>query len=60
LPRDVAGAALYLAGNDAGFITGHALMVDGGMMVDTRLGYPPVQPAPDVSSRTRGEVSTWS
>ena len=31
-PEDVAGAALYLASDDATFVTGHNLMVDGGWM----------------------------
>jgi NAD(P)-dependent dehydrogenase (short-subunit alcohol dehydrogenase family) len=34
---DVAGAAAYLAGEDASFVTGAVLLVDGGM----RAGYPP-------------------
>jgi NAD(P)-dependent dehydrogenase (short-subunit alcohol dehydrogenase family) len=38
-PSDVAGAACFLAGDDAAFITGHALIVDGGMTVDA-LGTP--------------------
>jgi NAD(P)-dependent dehydrogenase (short-subunit alcohol dehydrogenase family) len=31
LPRDIAEAALYLAGRGSGFVTGHALVVDGGL-----------------------------
>jgi len=32
-PSDVAGAALYLASDDAEFITGVALEVDGGRSI---------------------------
>ncbi|MFW9913339.1 MAG: glucose 1-dehydrogenase [Candidatus Thorarchaeota archaeon] len=31
LPEDIARAALWLASDDSGFVTGHALVVDGGM-----------------------------
>ena len=30
-PRDIAEAALYLASDGSGFVTGHALVVDGGL-----------------------------
>ena len=32
-PEEVARAALFLASDDASFITGHALMVDGGLTI---------------------------
>jgi NAD(P)-dependent dehydrogenase (short-subunit alcohol dehydrogenase family) len=30
-PTDIAAAAAYLASDDAGFVTGHAMVVDGGL-----------------------------
>lgn len=45
-PEDVAGAFAFLAGDDARFITGHTLVVDGGQIShDGRLisSYPPDQ-----------------
>jgi NAD(P)-dependent dehydrogenase (short-subunit alcohol dehydrogenase family) len=30
-PSDIAHAALWLAGDDSGFVNGHALVVDGGL-----------------------------
>jgi NAD(P)-dependent dehydrogenase (short-subunit alcohol dehydrogenase family) len=35
-PEDVAEAALWLAGDAASFVTGHALVVDGGLTVGRR------------------------
>jgi 3-oxoacyl-[acyl-carrier protein] reductase len=32
-PRDVAEAVAFLAGEEAGYITGHVLAVDGGMAI---------------------------
>ncbi len=33
LPADVAGACLFLASGDAAYITGHTMIVDGGMLM---------------------------
>jgi NAD(P)-dependent dehydrogenase (short-subunit alcohol dehydrogenase family) len=32
-PIDIARAALFLASDDGGFVTGHGLRVDGGLML---------------------------
>lgn len=32
-PEDIAGAVMYLASDEAGFVTGHTLVVDGGQTI---------------------------
>ncbi len=36
LPEDIAQAALWLASDDAGFVSGHTLVVDGGLTTGSR------------------------
>ena len=40
-PEEIAQAALWLASDEASFVTGHALVVDGGWTVGPRMPLPP-------------------
>lgn len=44
-PEEVASCALFLCSDDASFVTGHALVVDGGMTAGRRLTDPVLPPA---------------
>ncbi len=46
LPRDIAEAALFLASDAAGFITGTHLTVDGGITIGPRHSWDPEAPGP--------------
>ncbi len=42
-PEDIAAMALFLASDDAEFVTGQAMVVDGGLTVGANFGTPPPQ-----------------
>jgi NAD(P)-dependent dehydrogenase (short-subunit alcohol dehydrogenase family) len=53
-PEEVAGPALFLASDDAAFVTGEALMVDGGMTIVTNGHGLPFVPGQGPSGVTSG------
>ncbi|WP_283136507.1 SDR family NAD(P)-dependent oxidoreductase [Rhizohabitans arisaemae] len=38
-PADVAGSAVFLASDEAAYITGHELLVDGGLLLNGNVGF---------------------
>ncbi len=46
VPEDIASAALYLASDEAGFVTGTHLLVDGGIRIGQRVAWDPECPTP--------------
>jgi NAD(P)-dependent dehydrogenase (short-subunit alcohol dehydrogenase family) len=50
LPRDIAEAALFLASDAAGFVTGTHLTVDGGITIGPRHAWDPKAPSPMVDA----------
>lgn len=43
-PDDIAGAVLYLASDDASFVTGTSILVDGGLTIGERYSWDPEMP----------------
>lgn len=44
-PEDIAAAVAYLASDDAAFVTGTHILVDGGMTIGTRASWDPQSPS---------------
>ncbi|MDM0014444.1 SDR family NAD(P)-dependent oxidoreductase [Variovorax sp. J22P168] len=55
--EDIAGAVSYLASDDAAFVTGTHLLVDGGMLVGPRHSWDPETPGMGEAIRRRVEAS---
>ena len=46
-PYDMTGAAVFLASDDAGYVTGHQIVVDGGMLAQQRSATVDIMPPKD-------------
>ena len=44
-PEDIAAAVAYLASDDAAFVTGTSILVDGGLTIGTRASWDPSEPS---------------
>ena len=44
-PEDIAAAVAYLASEDAAFVTGTSILVDGGLTIGTRASWDPNEPS---------------
>jgi NAD(P)-dependent dehydrogenase (short-subunit alcohol dehydrogenase family) len=55
-PEDIAGAVAFLASDDAAFVTGTHLLVDGGILVGPRQSWDPA--APTMSDAIRQLIDT--
>jgi NAD(P)-dependent dehydrogenase (short-subunit alcohol dehydrogenase family) len=55
-PEDVAWAAVFLASDDAGFVTGQAFEVDGGLLVQGRSPCAELRPVVTPETLDRGRV----
>lgn len=49
-PHDMTGAALFLASDDASYITGHVIRIDGGMLAQQRSATVDIMPPSDFPS----------
>jgi NAD(P)-dependent dehydrogenase (short-subunit alcohol dehydrogenase family) len=38
-PEDLVGAVVYLASDEAAYVTGHELLVDGGLVLNGNTGF---------------------
>ncbi len=54
-PEDIAGMALYLASDDSEFVTGQAMIVDGGLTVGSQFS-PPGGDSPSVPTPPRSFI----
>jgi len=58
-PEDIAGMALYLASDDSEFVTGQAMVVDGGLTIGSQFSQAAAtqdSPSPIAPSNLHGAV----